>query len=324
MTEKNMDFLLGQALDLTLQEQIASSLRKEKSVYKNNLIQEDLENLVDLINILPVDLQTILLEKHYYKNPPSSLEKVFDIENPREKYFWTLDLLSQSLGLEDHLIKDSDLDLACLMLISTYTDKLYGIPKVSFDPSKAFRKNMQDLGLKIQGPRRQILKKVAVIFLVLTGSISLFFSINTVARSKVYDWIIKDFGTHSTFSFVQLEETDEEILGLDDLKISYMPDGYELVDTKNSFFIKLRIYMRNNNKDSLYSIKLKNLNEYSGISNLNTEDAQLEKILINNHNGYYWGRDINFLLWQQNGIEILISGHLEKDEMIKIAESIGK
>ena len=324
MTEKNMDLLLGQALDLSFQEQINNLLKEEKSVCKNNLSLEDLERLIDLIKVLPADLQTILLEKHYFKNPPSSLEKVFDIENPREKYSWTLDLLSQSLGLDDHIIDDQDLDLACHLLMNAYKDKVYRMEEVSFDPSKAFRKKMQDLGLKIQEPRRQMLKKVAVIFLVLAGSISLFFSINTAARSKVYDWIIKDFDTYSTFSFVQLEDTDEEILGLDDLKITYNPDGYELVDTKNSFFIKLRIYMKNNNKDSIYSIKLKKLNDYSGISNLNTEDAQLEEILINNHNGYYWERDINFLLWQQNGIEILISGYLEKDEMIKIAENISK
>ncbi|WP_054252409.1 DUF4367 domain-containing protein [Neofamilia massiliensis] len=322
MTEKNMDFLLGQALDLTLQEQIESSLRKEKSVSKNNLSQEDLENLVDLIKILPVDLQTILLEKHYFKNPPSSLEKVFDIENPREKYSWTLDLLSQSLGLDDHLIKDSDLDLACLMLINTYTDKLYRIPKTSFDPSKAFRKNMQDLGLKVQGPRRQILKKVAVIFLVLAGSISLFFSINTAARSKVYDWIIKDFGTYSTFSFVQLEETDEEILGLDDLKISYMPDGYELVDTFKSRITRSHYY--ENTKGDTITIFIKNLSLANNHTEYNTEDAQLEEILVNNHNGYYWERDINFLLWQQNGLEICVFGKINKDELFEIAKNICK
>lgn len=324
MTEKNMDFLLGQALDLTLQDLIASSLRKEKSVYKNNLSQEDLENLVDLINILPVDLQTILLEKHYYKKPPSSLEKVFDIENPREKYSWTLDLLSQSLGLEDHLIKDSDLDLACLMLINTYTDKLYRIPKVSFDPSKAFRKNMQDLGLKIQEQRRQILKKVAVIFLVLTGSISLFFSINTAARSKVYDWIINDFGTHSTFSFVQLEETDEEILGLDDLKISYKTKNFKLIKTKEAKAYKKFIYGHEKNPKTTYEIRFKKLAGPDDISAYKTGYGYIKDLYIGNHKGYYWHNKINYLLWQQNGLEILISGPINKDELMKIADSISK
>lgn len=319
-----MDLLLGQALDLTLQEQIESSLRKEKSVSKNNLSQEDLENLVDLIKILPVDLQTILLEKHYFKNPPSSLEKVFNIENPREKYSWTLDLLSQSLGLKGHLIKDSDLDLACLMLINTYTDRVYRIPKVSFDPSKAFIKKIQDLGLKIQGPRRQILKKVAVIFLVLAGSISLFFSINTAARSKVYDWIIKDFGTYSTFSFVQLEETDEEILGLDDLKISYKTKNFKLIKTKEAKAYKKFIYGHEKNPKTTYEIRFKKLAGPDDISAYKTGYGDIEEIYIGNHKGYYWHNKINYLLWQQNGLEILISGPINKDELMKIADSISK
>lgn len=307
-----------------MQKQIASSLRKEKSIYKNNLSQEDLEHLVDLINILPVDLQTIILEKHYYKNPPSNLEKVFDIENPKEKYSWALKLLSQSLGLEGHLIKDSDLDLACLMLINTYTDKLYRIPKVSFDPSKAFKKNMQDLGLKIQGPRRQVLKKVAVIFLVLAGSISLFFSINTGARSKVYDWIIKDFGTYSTFSFVQLEETDEEILGLDDLKISYKTKNFKLIKTKEAKAYKKFIYGHKKNPKTTYEIRFKKLAGPDDISAYKTGYGDIEDLYIGNHKGYYWHNKINYLLWQQNGLEILISGPINKDELMKIADSISK
>ena len=319
-----MDFLLGQALELTFQEQVNNSLIKEKSASENNLSQEDLENLVDLIKILPVDLQTILLEKHYFKNPPSSLEKVFDIENPREKYSWTLDLLSQSLDLEDHRIKDSDLDLACNMLMNTYTDKLYRIPKVSFDPSKAFRKKMQDLGLKIQGPRKHLLKKVAVIFLVLAGSISLFFSINTAARSKVYDWIIKDFGTHSTFSFVQLEETDEEILGLDDLKISYKTKNFKLIKTKEAKTYKKFIYGHEKNPKTTYEIRFKKLAGPDDISAYKTGYGDIEDLYIDNHKGYYWHNNINYLLWQQNGLEILISGPINKDELMKIVDSISK
>lgn len=324
MTEKNMDLLLGQALDLSFQEQINLSLKEEKSIYENKLKAEDLENLVDLIKILPVDLQTILLEKHYFKNPPSSLEKVFDIEKPREKYSWTANLLSQSLGLEDDLIKDSDLDLACLMLINTYTDRAYRIPKVSFEPSKAFRKKMQNLGLKIQGPRRQVLKKVAVIFLVLAGSISLFFSINTAARSKVYDWIIKDFGTYSTFSFVQLGETDEEILGLDDLKISYKTKNFKLIKTKEAKAYKKFIYGHEKNPKTTYEIRFKKLAGPDDISAYKTGYGDIEYLYIGNHKGYYWHNKINYLLWQQNGLEILISGPINKDELMKIAESISK
>lgn len=324
MTEKNMDLLLGQALDLTFQEQIESSLKEEKSLYENNLSLKDLERLVDLIKILPVDLQTILLEKHYFKNPPSNLEKIFAMENPREKYSWTLDLLSQILGLDDHLINDQDLDLACLMLMNTYTDKIYRIPETSFDPSKAFRKKIQDLGIKVQGPRRQVLKKVAVIFLVLAGSISLFFSINTAARSKVYDWIIKDFGTYSTFTFVQLEETDEEILDLDDLKIFYKPRPFKLIKTKEAKAYKKFIYGHEKNPKTIFEVRFKKLVGPDDISAYKTGYGDIEELYIGDHKGYYWHNEINYLLWQQNGLEILISGPINKDEMIKIAENISK
>lgn len=324
MTEKNMDLLLGKALDLTFQNQINLSLKEEKSICENNLNLKDLEKLIDLIKILPADLQTILLEKHYFKNPPSSLERIFAIENPREKYAWTLDLLSQSLDLDDHLISDQDLNLACLMLMNTYKDKVYKIPTTSFDPSKAFRKKMQNLGLKIQGSRRQVLKKVAVIFLVLAGSISLFFSINTAARSKVYDWIIKDFGTHSTFSFVQLDETDEEILGLDDLKISYKTKNFKLIKTKEAKAYKKFVYGHEKNPKTTYEIRFKKLAGPDDISAYKTGYGHIEELYINDHKGYYWHHEINYLLWQQNGLEILISGPINKDELLKIAENICK
>lgn len=316
--------LINQALEETFKDQISISYEKNKDLSRVDLAPQEKEKLVQVLGALPEELKILVLERHYFNHSPATAEKVFGISKSKEKYTWTLDLLSQSLGLEDKLISDEDLSLACQRLVEEEKEKINSLPQKDFKPSKAFKNKMKVLGIKIQGPKVQILKRVAVIFLVLLGSAGIFFKTNAAARTKVYDWIIKDFGTYSTFIFEQLEETDEESLELNDLRIKYLPKSYELIGTREAKNYKYFIYGHKLNNKTTFTVRLKSLQGSDDYSAYITGYGVLEEIYVGKYNGYYWHNEINYLLWQQNGLEILISGPISKDEMIKIGENISK
>ncbi|MDO5027894.1 MAG: DUF4367 domain-containing protein [Bacillota bacterium] len=320
MTESSK--LINQVLDKLIGYQIRTAYEKNIQVSQGALAPADLEKLVQVLKALPEELRTLVLVNHYFHQGPSSAKEVFAIDQAKEKYAWTRQVLSQSLGLEDRLIKDEDLALACQRLMAEEKEKLKKLPQVAFKPSKTFKNKMKLLGIKIQRPRIQILKRVAVIFLVLFGSASIFFITNTAARTKVYDWIIKDYGSHSTFTFEQLEETDEEILGLDDLQISYIPESFKLYKTQTSNDYKRLTYAHKKNEKTVFTIRMKKISANNNLSAYKTSFAEVNEIYVNDYNGYYWHNDLNYLLWQQNGLEILISGPISKEELIKIAENI--
>lgn len=194
-----------------------------------------------------------------------------------------------------------------------------------FNPSLDFQNKMAELFRKEEEKKirpRSVLKKVAVFFLVSASILGIFFGTNTQARERIYSWIIEDFGLYSSFT-AEKPSIDEESLSLDDLKINYIPAGFNLVEVQEGRTI--RIFHCMNDKNLEIYIKFNEIIPDNNKIDLNTQGANLEEILIESSNGYYWHlKDNSYLFWRQNNIEFLVSGNISRDEIIKIGENISE
>lgn len=292
----------------------------DKIKESTSLSKDQIKFLSKRIQDLPFELYTILSCKIIYNQSPKDIEKVFSFKNSREKYYYTLEKLSQAFGLKDNLIDEKSLKEALEICIE---EDINTLQEADFKPSKNFKKKMSKLGLEIEKPIKKILKKVSVFFLIFVTSASIFLGANVEAREKFFDWVIEDFGLYSRFTADNIEDYDIEQIGINDLKINYIPDGFELKKTQKGE-INI-IYTFSNEKKEYFKIRFKSLAKLTSKGLYDTENTDIEKILINKKNGYIIKKDNSVsILWQQNGIECNVHGNLNEKELIKIAENISK
>lgn len=299
---------------------------KNKNFLEKDLNDNQVKSLALVITDLPYSYQVLLKAKFIYKMTPSEVEKVFTIEDPKSLLIFVADILSRKLDLQDQVISDKSLEAACILVEKSDlidANKLVN-NELDFKPTKTFKKTLKRAGLDPRRLYEKILKRVASFILIVLSSLLIFLSFNVAAREKFFDWIIKDFGLYSTFTPKIIDPDFPDAAKLKDLKIMYVPDGFELKEEKSSRLTKNFWYINSDNDDLFFSITFHKLVDENSISMYDTEDAVLEEVFINGNKGYYWAHGTNMVLWQQNNIECFISGSISREEIIKIAESISK
>lgn len=293
---------------------------KEQKIKYTDLNLDQIKKLSDLIKALPFKDSIILMDKYIYKTGPEALEEIFSIEDAEDEFLYIRYILSRSLDLEEEKqISDQDLETAARLVLGDLVEEIEAAENKK--PSRTFKKQIKDLGIDTGSQARRVIKRAAAIILILSSIAGMFLATNAEARDKIYSWIIEDRGTYSIFKS-EKPAIEEEILDVDDLKINYIPQGFELLEIQGGNEERIYQYAdyKNNNLVIYFSEIIDN-----GTNYYNTEDAKIKDIIIAGHNGYYWKReDGNYLLWQQNGIECFISGNISREEIIKIGENISK
>ncbi|WP_054252945.1 DUF4367 domain-containing protein [Neofamilia massiliensis] len=293
---------------------------KEQKIKYTDLKLDQIKKLKDLIKALSFEDSTILMDKYIYKTGPEALEEIFSIEDAEDEFLYIRYILSRALGLEEEKqISDEDLETAARLVLGDQVEEIQGAENKK--PSKTLKKQIKDLSIDTGRQARRVIKKAAAIILILSSIAGMFLATNAEARDKIYSWIIEDRGTYSIFK-AEKPAIEEEILDIDDLKINYIPQGFELLEIQGGNEERIYQYAdyKNNNLVIYFSEIIDN-----GTNYYNTEDAKIKDIIIAGHDGYYWEReDGNYLLWQQNGIECFISGSISREEIIKIGENISK
>lgn len=293
---------------------------KEQKIKYTDLKLDQIKKLKDLIKALSFEDSTILMDKYIYKTGPEALEEIFSIEDAEDEFIYIRYILSRALGLEEEKqISDEDLETAARLVLGDKVEEIQGAENK--EPSRTLKKQIKDLGIDTGRQARRVIKKAAAIILILSSIAGMFLATNAEARDKIYSWIIEDRGTYSIFK-AEKPAIEEEILDIDDLKINYIPQGFELLEIQRGNINK--IYQYANKNEEFVFINFSNISKKSNGTNFDTEDAVLEEIMINGNNGYIWSHNINYLLWQQNGIECFISGNISREEIIKIGENISK
>lgn len=103
----------------------------------------------------------------------------------------------------------------------------------------------------------------------------------------------------------------------DTISIRYMPVGFEkTIDKRGSKTTKLRFECQ----DKYFGVTI---NELSVRTTIDTENAIIERLTINGNEAIFSGKDTaNILAWYTDEYSIYVTGNLEKDILIRIAESI--
>ena len=192
----------------------------------------------------------------------------------------------------------------------------YNAPEVSFSPEH--ERNMQKL---FKNERRKYNLRRAT---VVTGKVAcLLLAVVIVMSFAIYSveaWRIKFlnffYDKEAPNTVVRFSETKHNSYSNNMVEIGYIPDGFELTAKRVGIN---NLFLRFENKEKFIQVKRNNDSLKTAI---NTEKGTLENIQINGFEGVYIvGKDTNTLLWHDGVYTYRFFTNLEKEEVLKIAQS---
>lgn len=294
------------------------------SIKYQSLSDGQIDQLALKIALLPSGYRNILFFQYCFNSTPAETDKILEIENAIDKLPYVQKMLSGIMGLQDSWIDDDSMGKACQMVLIE-TTKDYENAEVLHKPnySKDFRRRLKDIKIKqnLNNIPMLIAKRVAVFILVSILSLSAALVVNIDAQEKMFAWIIKVYPKFSIFTQQNIDG-DNTLVKLTSLKINYIPKGFELVDIHEGR--KMLIYNYLSEKNQELTIKFFDLSG-EGKSYYDTEGVEIEEIMFKGSGAYTWETDaLTYFIWHQDGIECHISGNLNKEVIIRIAENVSK
>ena len=192
----------------------------------------------------------------------------------------------------------------------------YNAPEVNFSPEH--ERNMQKL---FKNERRKynlrratvVTSKVACILLVVLVAMSITIYNVDALRTKFFNYFFVKEAPNTKITFT---ETKQNSYSNNMVSIGYIPEGFEITFDRtgiDNFFLKFK------NGSEYFQLKSNNLSLKMAI---NTETGTLENIKIKGYEGIYILNDKEtILLWHDGVYTYRINSNLEKNEIVKIAES---
>lgn len=306
-----------------LMEKMEDKFSKQNDDDKAVLLSDDqVLDLGERILALPDDDITILLLHYYFNMDFRDIEDLLGQKVVKGKLKFAEKLLSNGMGLLDGECFHLDSIVAsCSIAMRKYT--AVNIER-EYAPnySKAFYRRM----IKIKAMRRHkspyvsILQKVAIFFLVLGMSFGIALGVNAELRERMFRWLVETFPQFTNFMLTTAETSFEGSYdALKNYMPSYVPENYHLNNISELFPSIYYDYI--NDEGNMYTI-IGRVPDSGSIS-LNTEGAQVETVLFRDGEAYYWvkGNETYFVFFT-DGYEFSIFGHLSKDTIVAIAESI--
>ncbi|MEG2511816.1 MAG: DUF4367 domain-containing protein [Acetivibrio sp.] len=307
---------------LLLQKELQRLMEADTNgIVYQSLSMEQSNKLARKITLLPLEYQHILFLKYYFKNSVFEIDKIFDIENIKGKLLYVEKMLSRHIGLGSSWIDRVSLEKACELALKDYMKDYYN-QEEGYKPnySKVFRRKLKNIK-SAQKPYeiyKIIAKRIAIFILVSILGFSSVLAINVEAREKFFHWIMETFPKFSTLKSQNI--SDDNFFDLMSVEINYIPKGYELQNVKEGKKVLVNNYLTENNQK--LTIRLF-ISSNEKLSHYDTENAEVEEFILKDSQAYIWKTDqLTYLLWYQDGIECHISGSLDKNEMIRIAENI--
>lgn len=170
---------------------------------------------------------------------------------------------------------------------------------------------------------KNISRKIAVVIgVLLILSVTLTFSVDAI-RVRVLNLFEEVKDKYTEF---RLEEEDMDNTSLPVESNNYMifyptflPKGYYLEETQGEKVIINSFYT--NGEDSIIFVQ----QEEGVVSQVDTEDATVEEIMIGHVSGYIIREeDSVILIWNNDYFSFLLQGEIGQEEMLKIATSLEK
>ena len=168
-------------------------------------------------------------------------------------------------------------------------------------------------------------KRVAAIILAILISLTtVTFSVKAL-REPFIRFIVEIYEKFSNVIFVNDKSESDIILVTEELILekiqpTYIPEEYELESEYNDEVIHKEIYINSDKSKTI--MYMQRINDES-IVQANTENVVYENILINNYSAiYYSNKGTNTIVVSGERYIFTIEGTIEKEELLKIAESI--
>lgn len=202
-------------------------------------------------------------------------------------------------------------------------DKFVSVTDDEHTFSPEFEKKMNKLINRRKKPYYKIIntvgKRVACIAIAFIVASSITVMSVEALRKKFIGFFIKTEKTHSTIrseDTTNCPETIEDIYG-----ITYDLSGYS-IEYEDYNLIDRQIAYQNEDIYILFGQHAKP--EYD--EDVNTEDAEIMEISINDHEGIYFheNHDYDSIIWDNGDYIFTLFSNIGKDELIKIAESVQK
>ncbi len=324
MPEKTEN-IMKEVGSLSLQTELQRMAKWDKdSIVRQPLSFLQIKQLANKISLLPFEYQSILLFRHCFHNTVPGIEEMLGAENAQGKLNYLEKLLSGLLGLRDTWIAAASMEEACKLVLEGIMEE-YDSARIVYKPeySKSFRQKLKEIRIK-KSPAKVFLfvaKQVAIFLLVLFLAFSSVLVVSVEARTKFFAWVMETF---PQFSVLQFQNNDEknDPLELTDLKINYVPDGFELRDTQENGEILIHHYVHGNGM----KITIKFFKSFGKVNSyFNTENAEVEEFVLRDSQAYIWEADeVTYLIWDRDGVACHIIGKINKEEILKIAENITK
>ena len=151
----------------------------------------------------------------------------------------------------------------------------------------------------------------AVVLILLLGITAM--SVGAV-RNRILNFIHNIEETNAKIGISN--ELTEETYSDENITLNYIPYGFSL-EKKQIKFYKFSSEMQ------YYTIHIINISDSSGNDTIDTEKAEIERMMINENDCYYIENSNGKTIIISNGEKICtIQGDIEKDEIIKIAQNL--
>lgn len=202
--------------------------------------------------------------------------------------------------------------------------------EIDYTFSKSFEKRMDKLISSFDKKEtsisflRNTLTKAAVIILTLClGAFSLIMT-SPQARADFKNAVMEFYETHIKFYFVTADETSSDFSNYENVSAGYIPQGFTLKEKYDEY--EAVGYRYENEKDNLsYDIYV-SLNDGLAV-HTDKDKNNVENINVSGRDAYLIagvneGNPYSTLIITGNKITVTIYGQLNREEIIKVAESI--
>ena len=212
-------------------------------------------------------------------------------------------------------------------------DEIKEIPddsEINHTFSHDFQKKMEKLFLSVDEKAVSsdrttlyIVKKAAVFVLCfIMAAFSIIMS-NDEARASLYNAIAFIYEEYIQFGFLTDEASAEDFSSIEEVDITYIPEGFTLKEALGIYEAKEYVYSK---EDKAFSVNISLNDGLSVITDKNKSSA--EKTKINGREAYiiYSENEAEYgtVIITGPKVTVTVYGYLERDELLKVAEGIGK
>lgn len=118
--------------------------------------------------------------------------------------------------------------------------------------------------------------KVAVIGMICTLLFTTAFAVSPTFRANTLNWVMEVFEDSTAFSFSDSNAKNSSSSKTNGINANWVPEGYALVDQSEDAFLSSTCYRTETGDEILINV----FKGENGVLNIDTEDAQVEHLII--------------------------------------------